>query len=197
MISRDKSPDVGGFPIRRSTQLLHAVALGLLLGSFVAIAAPAQGKPAASKSKQNTRNTKPTKPALPSTIQAANGESIPVSELIPRTESATQQVEKIVANLDNPEIKQAEASLDVMSKAISGTAEETKKSIRLARSPLQLTEARVAWKRNRAELDVISLAVVGYAADLTQQNQQLLKLRETWTAAAKSAIDAKLTAAIH
>jgi potassium efflux system protein len=192
MISRRQNPDERGFPIRWSNQILHAVVLGLLL-VFVSVAAPAQKEPAASKySEQSTGNTKPSGAALPATIQVANGESIPVSELVPRTESATQQIGRMVANIHNPETKQAEASLDILSKAVSETAEETKKNSRLARSPLQLTEARVTWSRNRAQLDAINLAIVRYAADLTQQDQQLLKIRETWTVAAKSAVDAEL-----
>jgi len=129
---------------------------------------------------------------MPATIQVANGESIPVSELVPRTESAKQQIGQMVANIRNPETKQAEASLDLLSKAVSETAEETKQDIRLARSPLQLTEATVTWSRNRAQLDAINLAIDGYAADLTQQYQQLLKIRETWTIASNSAVDANL-----
>ena len=112
MISRRQSTDDGGFPISRSARVLQAVLLGLLLG-FVSLAAPAQTKPDASKySNQSTSNTKPSEPALPATIQVANGESIPVSELVPRTESAKQQIEQIVASIRNPETKQAEASLD-------------------------------------------------------------------------------------
>jgi hypothetical protein len=69
MMSRDKSPDVVGFPISRSTRLPHAVALGLLLVSLVAIAAPAQNKSAASKdSKQNSSNSEPAGPALPAAL---------------------------------------------------------------------------------------------------------------------------------
>jgi potassium-dependent mechanosensitive channel len=192
MINRRQSPDEGGSPISRSTRILHAVAFGLLL-VFVSAAAPAQNEPSASKYPQQiTPNTKPSGPALPATIQLANGESIPVSELVPRTEAAKQQIRQMVANIRDAEAKQAEASLDVLSKDVSETAEETKKNIRLARSPLQLTEAKVTWTRNKAELDAIDLDIVRYAAGLDQQNRQLLKIRDTWTAAAKAALDAKL-----
>jgi potassium-dependent mechanosensitive channel len=192
MISRSQGPDDGGLPISRSARVLQAVAFGLLLG-FVPVAAPAQTVPVASKySKQSTSKTKPSGPALPVTIQVANGESIPVSELVPRTESAKQQIRQMVDNIRNPETTQAEASLDLLSKAVSETAEETKQDIRLARSPLQLTEATVTWSRSRTQLDTINLAIDRYAADLTQQYEQLLKIRETWTIASNSAVDAKL-----
>jgi len=192
MISRGQSPGYGGFPIGQSTRILQAVVLGLLL-VIMPTAGSAQQKPAASKSPlQITPNTEPSGSALPATIQVGNGESIPVSDLVPRTESAKQEIRQIVANIRNPEIKQVEASLELLSKAVAESAEETKDNIRLARSPLQLTEVRITWSRNRAQLDEINLAIVQYAADLTQQNQQLVKIRETWTATANSAVDANL-----
>ena len=192
MVSKRHSNNAGGFRSGQLVPILRALALGLLL-ILCSTPAPAQKNSLAPKpSKQSTRSTKPGDPALPAAIQVANGESIPVSELVPRTESATKHIEQMVSSIHNPEIKQAEASLDDLSKAVSETAEETKRIVRLARSPLQLTEARVTWTRHHDQLDAINQLIVGYATSLDQQNQELLKIGETWTAAAKSVVDAKL-----
>ena len=160
----------------------------LLLMLLVFLAFPAEAQ------KRSTKKTPPPPPppALPASIQLANGESIAVSELVPRTEAAIQQITQIASSIRNPETKQVELSLDNLRQLVNETAEETKKTIRLARSPLQLTETKVTWTRNRTQLDSINTAVVRYATGLEQQNQQLIKIDQTWIAASKSVVDAKL-----
>jgi potassium-dependent mechanosensitive channel len=163
----------------------------LLLLLLVVSALPVQARKQPARKPQPVKKAPPA-PALPAAIQLASGETIPVSELVPRTESATQQIGQIAASIHTPEMRQVETSLDVLSQAVSNAYEDTKNNIRLARSPLQLTETKVLWVRNRTQLDGINLAIVRYATSLDQQSQQLNKLRETWSAAAKSVVAAKL-----
>jgi potassium-dependent mechanosensitive channel len=191
MISSPQNKRIFNNRARQVIRILHGLNLALLLGC-ISLSAFAQMKPASSKVKQSSRNIRQPEPKLPATIQIANGQTLAVSELVPQTEAATKQLEQVLASIHNPEIQQAESSLQELNKNISETAEATKKEIRLAGSPLQLTDVKITWTRHHDNLEAINKVILGYASSLDQQNQQLGKMREIWTAVATSVGAAKL-----
>lgn len=167
-------------PTRTFRNFLLVLLLFTISGGLPAQSRNAPGR--SSRTSKTKANPTAAAPLLPSTIQLRNGETIPLAELVPRTESALTQIGQIMEHVRTPEVKQAEAALQSLMLAVSNSAEGTKASIRMARSALQLPEIKLVWMRNRSQLDGINSVVVKYATGLDGAQAQIADLRQNWTA---------------
>jgi hypothetical protein len=165
------------------TFLLLSLVLTLVAGPLPA-QNKAQTKKPATRSPRTTKGKPqpPPEPALPTVINLSNGESIPMAELVPRTEAAVNQLGQMMAQLRSPEVKQVEASAATLGQTVSSSAEDARKSVLMARSALQLPEMKMTWVRYRGQLEAINSVIVKYGASLDQAQKQVSSEREKWSA---------------
>lgn len=166
-----------------SIRIAHTCLLLTLLLGLVSEGLPAQTKKPAARTR--TTKAKPQvkpEPALPTVINLSNGESIPMSELVPRSEAVIDQLEQIVAQIRSPEVKQVEASAATLARTVSTSVEDAKKSVVMARSALQIPEMKMTWVRYRGQMDAISPAVQKYGTRLDEAQKQVSSAREKWSA---------------
>ena len=155
---------------------------------------PAQAKKPATR---NSRTTKaqpqpPPQPELPTVINVSDGDSIPIAELVPRSEAAINQLGQIVAQMKSPEVKQVETSAGTLAHTVSSSIEDGKKNVRMARSALQLPEMKMTWVRYRGQLDAINNGLVKYGTSLDDAQKQVIGVREKWSAIASAMQKAKV-----
>src|SRR5450631_3223975 len=175
----------------------------LLLFSAACVAAGAENPPVV-KQATTARETHPAKKAapvaqqkpeslaVPESIQLKDGQLIPVAEIIPRTEAAQKELQQIIDKVASSEVGALETTLKALNTKVDDSQQSTENSIRLARSPLQLTEPSIAWTRDRAELESLNSLVTKQASQLELLRQQARELSGTWDEMAEAAMKAKL-----
>ena len=125
-------------------------------------------------------------------ITLPSGESVSVSDIVPRSEDALRQLQNIVSAVRPADIDAANASLSILNRRVAEGKPGAESTIRLARSALQLTDVRLEWNRNRAQLEAIKLKVSQYSSSLAAQQTQLPALRDLWLFLASPEINGKL-----
>ncbi len=146
-----------------------------------------QAKKAPAESNEQTESL-----AVPDNLTLANGELIPVAEIVPRTEAAQKQLQQIMVNLRASQIDSLVASLNDLNSRVDANLKDTQDALKFARSPLQLTEPRLTWTRDLAALESLNDAATASNATLEDLRQQTRSLRETWTSMSSAAVEAKL-----
>jgi hypothetical protein len=139
-------------------------------------------------SRQTSRSAQKEPPpvAIPESINAI-GEAIPVSEIIPRTDSAQKQLQQIIARLDSADIGNLIASLKKLDSSVDDSRRDTENVVKLARSPLQLTKPRVVWTRHRSSLESLSADATSQTARLEEVRHQASDASEAWANMASAA----------
>jgi potassium-dependent mechanosensitive channel len=180
----------------RVSYLRHRSGFALLLILTILMAPLLGQNPRTTPSKKSKVVKTAQKPSIPQILILPDGEVIPLSDVVPRAEAAQKQLQQMLTKIRTPEITQAADSLSRVSKRVSESAGEAEKAIKSAASPLQLTEIRIPWVRNRAELESVSGVVARYTKTVEDFSRQSQAERKTWDAIAKAAIAARLPAAL-
>jgi potassium-dependent mechanosensitive channel len=154
-------------------------------GKKTAVVRPAKKPPA--KTKHH-----PEPPPIPESITLAGGEVISTPDIIARSGAAQKQLQDIFSKLQPPDIQQALANVNNVSRKIAESRQNTEKSISLARSTLQLKEIEVDWFRDRTQLQSSNAIVTAYRTNLDDLQKQLQAIRETWDPIAAASAKAKL-----
>ena len=155
---------------------------------------PAQTKKPAARDSRTTKAKPqtPPEPKLPTVISLSNGESIPMAELVPRSEAVINQLGQMAAQLRSPDVKQVETSVATLAQTVNAAADDAKKSVRMARSALQLPEMKMTWVRYRGQLEALNTVVVRYGTGLDDAQKQVSSEREKWSAIVSAMEKAKV-----
>ena len=141
----------------------------------------------ASKSKQNSQGPQEKSERLPARLTLGNGQSITVSEILPRCEASLSQVTLVLGAIRNPSLQELASSLDSLKITVTESEEQTERAVNIANSPIHFAEIEATWERYESELEAMSSELERDSKTLTDNEQQLHAISTTWTGVADSA----------
>lgn len=164
---------------------------------ILAVASPAAERPD-SKTKKGAPKSSPQKPRTASrplpppppvldSITLPDGERIPAAEIVPRAESAEQDLQQILNRLGGAQIAETASSSAELNDKVTEALPDAEDNVRRAHSALRLREIRVLWDAYASQLKILNTTATNYGSMIDQRQQQVAAMRKKWTLISETA----------